>query len=213
MTWTTSLATVASITLIGSAALAQDVRITTFRDDSTFTLNGRTFTVARNPDTTATVPDDYALTSRACPPNCVQPMVAADGVATIAELEVLDFLEDVVTGGGGLLIDTRATAAFGADTIPGAVNVPQVTLEAENRYRADILRALGAVDTADGGLDFTNALSLVLFAGGPWSPDATQSVKLLVDAGYPADKLSFYRGGMQAWVQLGLTTLQTQTPG
>jgi len=61
------LALITSIALLGTATMAQDVRITTFKGDSEFTLNGRTFTITRNQDTTAMLTGDFALTSRACP--------------------------------------------------------------------------------------------------------------------------------------------------
>ena len=206
--------TIAGFTaLTATFAHAQDVRITTFRTDSTFTLNGQTFTVSRNQDTTTTLEGEFALTSRACPPNCIQPMIVSPGVGTLGELEVLAFLENRVTNNTGLLIDARAPVDFGAGSIPGAVNVPFMTLDATNRYRDDILRALGAVSNSDGTLDFSDAMSLTLFSGGVWSPDAGTAIKALVEAGYPAEKLFYYRGGMQAWMHVGLTVQQTQNPG
>lgn len=216
MTTMIKTAVIAMALTAGAAAtpaLADDVRITTFKEDSTFTLNGRTFTIARNQDTTARVPDDYALTSRACPPACIQPMSAGAGVATFGELEVIKFLENIVTEGNGLLIDARPTNDFASGAIPGAVNIPHVTVEETNRYRNDILRALGAQDAPFDSFTFDNAMALVIYADGPWSRDAVHAIKSLLDAGYPPEKLSFYRGGMQSWVQLGLTTVQTQTPG
>ncbi|HEB77112.1 MAG TPA: rhodanese-like domain-containing protein, partial [Methylothermaceae bacterium] len=33
-----------------------------------------------------------------------------------------------------------------------------------------------------------------------------QVIQLLISLGYPADKIKWYRGGMQAWLSLGLTT-------
>ncbi|MCF2871725.1 rhodanese-like domain-containing protein [Octadecabacter sp. G9-8] len=191
--------------LLATSAAAQDVRITTFKDDSTFTLNGRTFTVTRDQNTAATLQGDFARTSRACPPNCIQPMIAATGVATYGELEVLGFMETKVTDGAGLLLDVRNPDAFATSSIPGAVNVPFMTLTDENRFRKDILRALGAVDAAGDTLDFTNAMSLTVFSGGVWSSDAITAINNLLSAGYPARKLSYYRGGMQAWLHVGLT--------
>lgn len=194
-------------------ALAQDVRITTFKSDSTFTLNGRTFTVSRNPDTTATLQADFARTSRACPPDCLQPQVIADGVATLGELEVLTFLEDRVTDGTGLLLDARMPEDFAANHIPGAVNVPVSTLGPENRFRTDILHALGAVSNADGTMNFTDAMALTFYSGGVWSNDAPAAINHLLSFGYPTDKLFYYRGGMQAWLHVGLTAITPQSPG
>ncbi|HCP81387.1 MAG TPA: sulfurtransferase [Octadecabacter sp.] len=203
----------AAFCFMATAGNAQDVRITTFKSDSTFALNDQTFTVTRNQDTQATLGSEYALTSRACPPHCLQPLIVADGVATFAELEVLTFLEEHVTGGTGLFIDARSPADYATGSIPGAVNVPFPTLAAENRYRDDILRALGAVDKGDDALDFTQAMALALYSGGPWSDDAPTAIEHLLAAGYPAEKLFYFRGGIQAWAHVGLTIQHSQNPG
>ncbi len=208
-----AVAFMASLMAVGSAVQAQDVRITTFRADSTFTLNGQTFTVTRDQNTRAVVQGDYALTSRPCPSNCIQPMIVANGVETLGELEVLDFLEERVTGGVGLLLDTRAPTDFATGSIPGSVNVPVTTLAADNRFRGDILRALGAIPQVDGSLDFSGAMTLALYSGGVWSDDAPAAIRHLLEAGYPANKLFYYRGGMQAWAHVGLTIHQPQNPG
>lgn len=208
-----TLLAAASLLTAASALHAQDVRITTFKAESTFSLNGQTFTVTRNQDTSAVLTGDLARTSRVCPPDCLQPISLSDGVATLGELEVLAFLEQSVTDGTGLLLDARNPAAFASGSIPGAVNVPSTTLTEENRYRDDILRALGATNSADGTLDFTNAMTLALFSGGVWSADAPTAIRDLLTAGYPPEKLLYYRGGIQAWAQVGLTLHPTQTPG
>lgn len=209
----TKLACVVSAVAAGTAAQAQDVRITTFKSDSTFVLNGQSFTIARNQDTAATLQGDFARTSRECPPDCIQPMSVVPGVATLGELELLAFLETKASEGVGLLIDARLPASFAQATVPGAVNVPYLTLDAENRFRDDILRALGAVEQADGTWDFSAALDLALFCNGAWSNDAPAAIENLTAAGYPADKLYYYRGGMQAWLGLGMTTQTAANPG
>lgn len=199
--------------LTSSAASAQDVRITTFKTQSTFTLNGTTFTVTRNQDTNALLEGEFRRTARACPPECLQPITAAPGVETFAELEVLTFLETTVSNGNGLLIDIRPPQQFSASAIPGAVNVPGTTLTAENQFRPDILRALGAVDQADGSMTYSGAMTLTIYGGGPWSAAATTVIADLLEAGYPANKLNYYRGGLQAWTHAGLSTVPSSNPG
>jgi len=208
-----SLAYLVGSMAAGTSALAQDVRITTFKSESRFELNGQSFTIARNQDSSATLQGPFARTSRACPPDCIQPMVAATGVPTVAELEVLAFIETQATNGTGLVIDTRLPEAFAEGAIPGAVNVPYITMNAQNRYRTDILRALGATDGANGTLDFSEALDLVLYCGGAWSNTTPTAIEDLLAAGYPPEKLHYYRGGMQAWLMLGLTTSPTDNQG
>jgi rhodanese-related sulfurtransferase len=138
----------------------------------------------------------------ACPPACVTPMQAAPGVATIGELEVLDFLDIFVSTGQGLLVDVRLPDGYAGGTVPGAVNVPAATLLPENPYRDDLLSALGV---RDGG--FTGAFDLVLFAGGADDAQAAEALRNLLEAGYPATKLKYYRGGLASWQGLGLSVV------
>lgn len=208
-----AIAAVTCILASATAAQAQDVRITTFKSDSTFSLNGITFTVTRDQNTNAVLEGEFRLTSRACPPNCLQPLVIADGVETFGELEVLSYLETAVTQNTGLLIDARAPQDFSNSAIPGAVNVPAVTLMPENRFRGDILRALGAIELDDDVMDYTAALELTFYSGGVWSADAPTAIKNLIEAGYPAEKIHYYRGGLQAWTHVGLSTITSSNPG
>ncbi|WP_136441900.1 rhodanese-like domain-containing protein [Pacificoceanicola onchidii] len=167
--------------------VAQSTRISEDRDSFSFTMNGTSITIDRN--------------GPACPPACLQPMQAAAGVSTVGELEILDFLDLFVSGGQGLLIDTRLPEAYNAQTIPGAVNVPAETLRPGNQYRDDLLNALGVRNG-----DFSAAYDLVLFSGSSASPAAAEAVRDLLGAGYPATKLKYYRGGLGAWVAAGLRT-------
>ncbi|KPP86198.1 MAG: Rhodanese-related sulfurtransferase [Rhodobacteraceae bacterium HLUCCA08] len=195
----------AAVFLAGLSATAQEVAITEGKPDATFTLKDQTFRITRNQDTEAVLTGEFARTSRECPPFCIQPMRIADGVDTIAELELIALLETDIAAGRALLIDSRLPDWYGQGTIPGAVNVPFSTLDPQNPYRDEILQALGAVPGPDGGLDFTGALELVLFCNGPWCSQSPQAITNLLEAGYPADKLLYYRGGMQGWQSLGLT--------
>ena len=64
-----------------------------------------------------------------------------------------------------------------------------------------------------GDLDFSNALDLILFSNGPWDDQASRAILNLLDAGYPPEKLRFYRGGMQDWLVLGLTVTVPEQAG
>jgi rhodanese-related sulfurtransferase len=169
---------------------AQQSRITADMTEFSFTLNGQQVTIARN--------------GAACPPACLQPLQAVSGVATIGELEVLDFLDLFVSAGNGLLIDTRRPEAFAAGTVPGAINVPAQTLSPENPYRDDLLNELRGRQT-----DFSGAFDLVLFADGPDAPEAVEALRDLAEAGYPTAKMKYYRGGVTVWTALGLDTTAT----
>lgn len=170
-----------------------------------FEVNGTSFTIARNPDSDAMLTGDFARTSRACPPFCIQPMVPVAGVPTLGELELLVFLRDKVAKGEGILLDARLPDWFAKGSIPSAVNVPFATLAPDNPFRYDILQALGAQPAGGGRLDFSAVPELVVFCNGGWSDQAARAMQALVEAGYPIEKLRYYRGGMQDWLMLGLT--------
>ncbi len=197
---------------VATTTAAQDVGITRNMASVTVVVNGQTHTITRNQDPAHQVTGDAALTSRPCPPDCVTPMIAGPGVATVGELEVIAFLSGDVSEGRGLLLDTRDPGVFAGGAVPGAVNVPVATLDPANPYRLDILIALGATAVGD-GLDFTNAFDLMLMSGGPWAEDSVQAVRHLLDAGYPPAKLFYYRGGLQAWQLLGLSTVPSDADG
>ena len=194
------------ITGLAAPLAAQEVRITPDETTRTIALsNGRSLTIRRDQDQGAHLTGEFTKTSRACPPFCIQPTAAAPGVETIGELEVMDFLERKVATGQGLLIDSRLPEWYAKGTIPGAVNVPFTTLEPSNPYRDEILKALGATVTG-ADWDFSQARQLAIFCNGPWCDQAPRAIRFLLQAGYPAEKLSYYRGGMQVWLQLGLST-------
>ncbi len=187
-----------------SAAQAQDVRITPDMTSAQFSVNGSAMTIARNQDTDNRLEGDFTKTSRTCPPFCIHPMSAGDGVETVGEIELIEFLQNEVAGGEGFLIDSRIPEWHAKGTIPGAINIPFATLEPENPYRDDILQALGATQSGD-SWDFANATELLMFCNGPWCDQSPRAIANLLEVGYPADKIRYYRGGMQLWLLLGLT--------
>lgn len=184
---------------------AQQVKITEGMASANFAIKGQPISIARNQDPANRLTPDFTKTSRACPPFCVTAMEAAPGVATVGELEVISFLEKDVAAGAGLLLDTRTPEWFAKGSIPGALNVPSETLAEKNPYRDEILRALGGVKSGE-SWDFTNATTLMMFCNGPWCDQSPRAIRGLIEAGYPAQRIRYYRGGMQVWNTLGLTT-------
>ncbi len=189
--------------ITSTQAHAQDVRITPEMDAFNVTINGQDIAISRIQDTSNRLTSDYTKTSRPCPPFCVQPVSVAPGVETIGELELLAFLEDHVEGGTGFLVDSRTQDWFGRGSIPGAVNIPNPAIEPGNPYRDEILRALGATQDGD-AWNFDDAVELALFCNGPWCGQSPAAISYLITAGYPVEKLRYYRGGVQVWVLLGL---------
>lgn len=168
---------------------------------------GVPITIKRIQDTNNRLADDFTKTSRPCPPFCIHPMQAAKGVRTIGELELLNFLKKDVAYEEGLLIDARMPNWYNSETIPGAVNVPFVILTKPSAKRTRILQLFGAKLKETGELDFSQVITLSLFCNGPWCDQSPRAIKGLINAGYPANKIQYYRGGMQAWKSFSLTTV------
>lgn len=204
------LSQVCLLGFVASTARAEGVGITDAMAQARVALASGEVVIARNQDQENRISGDFAKTSRACPPFCVQPMVPVSNVDTYGELEVIGFLQDKVAAGTGVLIDARLPEWFDKGSIPAAVNVPFATLASDNPFRNDILIALGAKPLGGDSFDFAAALDLVVFCNGIWSDQAMRALRALRGAGYPAEKLHYYRGGMQDWEILGLTLAQSK---
>lgn len=205
----------AALVLAGSAFAAYGesgpVNITAELAGVEVTHQGKKVIVERNPDHGNLLDPDYALTSRPCPPYCVQPMQIAPGVETLGELELLHYLRRLGSDNTVLLVDSRdGDWPRRSGVIPGAISLPWTELHpahADGEAVADILLfRFGAI--RQGSLwNFENARTLILYCNGPWCGQSPTNIKQLLAYGYPADKLKWYRGGMQAWKMLGLTTV------
>lgn len=178
---------------------------------------GKKVMITRASDSDAKIPEAFSRTSRHCPPFCIQPAVIAPGVETVGELEVLGYLKRVGSGDRKVLvIDSRTPEWIIRGTIPGSVNIPwnQINVDVQGTFELaaeaetlhEILTEQLGVQDIGGNLDFRNAKTLVLFCNGSWCPQSSTNIKTLLKLGYPAYKLKWYRGGMQDWVALGLTT-------
>ena len=194
------------------AARAVDVRITEDLEYLDVIHQGKTVRIMRNQDPQNTVNPAYARTSRKCPPFCVQPIQIAEGVETIGEIELLGYLKQAEEDDNVLIIDSRTPDWVKNGTIPGSINIPWTTLNpmagADPFTIADILQKKFGVRNQEGLWDFSNAKTLVLFCNGMWCGQSPTNIRTLLSFGYPAQKLKWYRGGMQAWEILGFTVVK-----
>ncbi len=112
----------------------------------------------------------------------LQPLHPVPSVRTVAELEVLELV-----AAGATLIDSRVPGSFGGRTLPGAVNIPHDQV-LERRS------------------EFDDASVSILFCNGPQCPQSPDALAQLVDVGFPAAQLAYYRGGLHDWITLALPT-------
>jgi rhodanese-related sulfurtransferase len=110
----------------------------------------------------------------------IQPISVAPGVRTVGELEVIEHVR-----AGRPLVDCRLPHYVERGTIPGAVNIPH----------GEIVERMAELDAAN---------PTVLFCNGPQCIATAQATETLLAAGWPAEWLLYYRGGIHDWVTLGL---------
>jgi rhodanese-related sulfurtransferase len=111
----------------------------------------------------------------------IQPIKVADGVRTIDEIELNDSL-----GKGMQVIDGRTPDFYKESTIPGAKNIPH----------NEVVERMDELNPDEPAIFFCNGLQC---------PQSSWAIHNLLKAGYPPDKILYYRGGMHDWVTLGLS--------
>jgi rhodanese-related sulfurtransferase len=163
---------------------------------------GKTYIIERTQDKDAYLTNTFALTSRPSPPFFIEPFTVTEGVETYGELEVLDFLEKQ----RGVFIDARLKNWYARSAIPTAVNIPFKLFLSESEERNSILKDLGG-KIVNGTWDFSRAKTILLYCNGAWCGQSPTAINALIDIGYPKKKMKYYRGGMQSWQLLGLTTI------
>jgi rhodanese-related sulfurtransferase len=119
----------------------------------------------------------------------IAPMQVGEGVRTIGELELMAHLE-----AGRPVVDTRRPAFREQARIAGTVGIPH----------EEIGERIGELDRSQ---------VTVLMCNGPQCSATPQAVATLLCAGYPADRLAYYRGGMHDWMTLGLPVEGTLAAG
>ena len=174
--------------------------------------NGKKITIERNQDPNNTIDANYAITSRHCPPFCIRPIKLAPGVETIGELELINYLKQIGVDDSVIVIDSRTPDWVARGTIAGAVNIPWTKLDEKKGATELDIELIVADDFGatheDEKWDFTNAKTLVFFCNGMWCGQSPRNIYSLLELGYPAEKLKWYRGGMQTWHVLGLSTVK-----
>ena len=224
---------VSAAVILNSNAIAMDVKLTDYLAYVEVGHAGEQVRIQRIQDQNNVLTDGFAKTSRKCPPFCIQPMQVAPGVKTVGEAEIFRFMDRQLKSGSGMIIDARTPSWYKKGTIPGSVNIPftEFAGEGDDLETIMVLEKIGAVPRenvswftrtfetlmAKLGLfdahmktekwDFSGAKELVFWCNGPWCGQSPRAIKSLLGHGFPAEKISYYRGGMQMWKILGLTVV------
>lgn len=186
---------VIALALLAGTAQAEEVAITKDMPNVTVETGNGPVVIERIQDPAHEITGEWARTSRPCPNFCIQPIIPAPGVTPIGELELIGFLNDPDV----VVIDGRVRRDFETGAIPGAVNVPYT--EAGDR-----LGELGCEPDFEGFIcEGNNIKSVALYCNGPWCGQSPAAARRMIEAGFPAEKIYYYRPGMQGWRMLGLT--------
>ena len=159
--------------------------------------------IHRIQDTKHKLTGEYAITYK--PMTYIQP-IKIKGIKTIGEVELLKFIKTKANKQRGLLIDARSKKAY-KKSIPSAINIPSEVMKNDSKVKK-ILSALGIKTKKDGSINSKQALSLVIYSHANWCDKAPNFIKILLENGYPANKILYYRGGIQMWKILGFTTIR-----
>ncbi|MCW8963522.1 MAG: rhodanese-like domain-containing protein [Gammaproteobacteria bacterium] len=203
---------IAGLAMSGTASAAKlKVGITPTTGSVTVKHQGRNMKIMRNQNQKNTVAPAFAKTSRKCPPFCIQPSTLAPGVETIGEVEVIDYAKKMSDGDNSIIVvDSRTPDWVGKGTIPSAKNLPWTKLNpakgADPISIGEIMEEEFGAKQQEGLWDFSNAKTAVMFCNGMWCGQSPNNIKNLLKFGYPAHKIKWYRGGMQDWAILGLST-------
>ncbi len=170
------------------------------------THQGKIVALQRDQDRDNEISDFYLKTTR----GKIQPMqpFAPHLVETIGELDMINYVKLKSEGDDSIVvIDTRTpnwVAISGG--IPSAVNIPYTVFKKKDSALEIMEDQLGV--QVDDVFDFTYAKILVMYCNGIWCGQTPTAVKALLSYGYPAAKIKYFRGGMQNWKSLGLTTVR-----
>jgi rhodanese-related sulfurtransferase len=192
---------IATITI---ALFAKESFITKGVKEVKVVKDGHTYVIKRE---VPTIPKQYQNTLR----GKIAPMKVAEGIETVGELEVINYIKEAEKSEDIILVDARTEDWYESIHIPTALNVPFMLFKDRENAIETLNLEFNVEKKKDGTLDFSKAKTVVVYCNGAW---CLQSIQLIRDAkysllnlGYPKEKIKYYRGGMQSWVTFGLTTI------
>ncbi|WP_309497440.1 rhodanese-like domain-containing protein [Sulfurovum sp.] len=142
----------------------------------------------------------------------ISPMNLHKNIETYGEMEVLTYIEKMQDDESMLFIDTRDEEWYEYNSIPGAINIHYAYIMMQESFPDEYkvsLKKLGVRGT-EKSYDFSQAKTILLFCNGSWCSQSPKMIKSLLALGYPAEKMKWYRGGMDDWLGLSMTTTRTK---
>ena len=140
----------------------------------------------------------------------VQPISLSEGIETIGEIELIQYLKEAQNDDSIILVDTRKPGWHARLTLPASINMPYTDFDDLENTESN-LEDLDVSKNEDGTYNFSKAKTIIVFCNGYWCGQTPSMVLYskyaLRKIGYPANKIKYYRGGMQAWTSLGLTVV------
>jgi 3-mercaptopyruvate sulfurtransferase SseA len=144
----------------------------------------------------------FTITRVKTPPALIkgylQPMVPAEGVTPVGEIELIQAIGQK----DSLIVDMRMKDhVIQLGTIPGSINIPYTEV-------AMHMDQLGCAKKGE-GWDCANATTKVYaFCNSSTCPQSPSGIRAMIREGYPANLIYYYRGGYQEWTIHGLTTVE-----
>lgn len=170
-------------------------------------LNEEEFILMRNQTAGNKISPLYETTNR----GTAQPIKLAKDVETLGELEFIAYMKKAQSDKNIVIIDSRKPGWYAKLRIPGAINVPFTNFNEKATSIEMMEDEMGVIQKDNDSLDFSKAKTVVLYCNGYWCGQTPAMIKKakfsLLKMGYPAKKIKYYRGGMQAWTSLGYTVV------
>jgi rhodanese-related sulfurtransferase len=168
---------------------------------------GKAVKVHRIQDTKHKITGEYAKIYR--PGKFIQPIKIHKDIQTIGEVELLAFMQEKINKKQGLLVDLRPKKVYKKGSIPSAVNIPARVKDDKVKIKK-ILKIFGMKKKKNGKFNTKNVLDIVFYCNGLWCDKSSEFIHALLELGYPAKNIFYYRGGFQMWKILGFTTVTNQ---
>jgi 3-mercaptopyruvate sulfurtransferase SseA len=128
----------------------------------------------------------------------LQPMVPAEGVTPVGEIDVIE----AIGKENSMIVDMRMKDhVLQLGTIPGSINIPYTEV-------AMNMDQFGCEKEGKGWSCADANTKIYAFCNSSTCPQSPSGIRAMVREGYPAELIYYYRGGYQDWTIHGLTTVE-----